>query len=163
MIPTVRSALRTLDDSIPVTIESLEAIVDTELLRHRLGLVLMSLFGLISLALAAVGIYGVIADATDRRAAELATRMAFGATPSSVRALVMRQGWMLATAGLVLGLATAFAGGRLAASRLYEVQASDPAVLAAAAVAVLGMTLLAFLVPAVRAARRAPVDGLRQD
>lgn len=162
LIPTVRSALQAVDRSMPVTIEPMTAILDAELLRHRLGLMLMSLFGLISMALAALGIYGVIADATDQRAGELATRVAFGATPATIRTLVMRQGRALAAGGLALGLAAAYGGGRWAASRLYEVQASDPVVLAGAASAVLAMTLLAFLVPALRAARRAPVDGLRQ-
>ena len=156
LIPSVRSALRAVDASMPVTIAPMATIVDAELLRHRLGLVLMSLFGLISLALAAVGIYGVIADATEQRSGELATRMAFGATPSAILALVMRQGRALAAGGLALGLAIAYGGG-------FEVRASDPAVLAGAASAVLAMTLLAFLVPAIRAARRTPLDGLRQD
>jgi predicted permease len=163
LIPTVRAAVNAVDPSIPVTIELMEQVVSAELIRHRLGLILMSLFGLISLALAAVGIYGVIADATEQRAGELATRMAFGATPSTVRKLVMKQGWGLAIAGMTLGLGIAYAGGRLAASRLYEVRASDPVILVTAASAVLSITLLAFLVPALRASRREPVEGLRKD
>ena len=163
LIPTVRSALNELDPSIPVTIEPMEAVVSAEMIRHRLGLILMSLFGAMSLALAAVGIYGVIADATEQRSRELATRMALGATPSNVRGLVMKQGLVRAIAGMLLGLGTAYAGGRLAASRLHEVQASDPVILATAASAVLVMTLLAFLVPALRASRRAPSDGLLRD
>lgn len=163
LIPTVRTALNAVDPSIPVTIEPMEEIVSSELIRHRLGLILMSLFALISLALAAVGIYGVIADATEQRSGELATRMALGATPRNVRALVMKQGRVLAVVGVTLGLGIAYAGGRLAASWLHEVRASDPVILAIAASAVLAVTLLAFLVPAVRASRREPVAGLMKD
>lgn len=163
LIPTIRAAVHAVDPSIPVTIEPMEGIVSAELTRHRLGLILMSLFGVISLALAAVGIYGVIADVTEQRSGELATRMAFGATPSNVRTLVMKQGWVLAIAGMTLGLGIAYAGGRLAESWLYEVRASDPVILAIAAAAVLAMTLLAFLVPALRAARREPMAGLMKE
>jgi len=108
---TVRTALDAVDPSVPVTIEPIAEIVSSELIRHRLGLALMSLFGVVSLALAAVGIYGVIADATEQRSGELATRMAFGATPANVRALVMKKGLVLAIADMTLGLAVAYAGG----------------------------------------------------
>lgn len=160
LIPAVRAEVGAVDPSIPITVEAFGDIVAAQMVRHRIGLALMALFAAISLALAAVGIYGVIAHVTGQRAGELATRMALGATPSDVRALVMRQATTLALSGGLVGLGTAYFAGSVAVSRLYQVRATDPTILAAAVAAVIGITFLAFLVPALRAARRQPMDAL---
>jgi ABC-type antimicrobial peptide transport system permease subunit len=131
--------------------------------RQRLGRDLMVLFGLVALALAGVGIYGVIAYTSSHRSGEMATRMALGATPTNVFWLVVSQGRVLVASGAVLGVAVAYAAGRLASSWLYEVQASDPVILLSALGLVLGIAFLATVLPARRAARLEPARALRTE
>jgi ABC-type lipoprotein release transport system permease subunit len=124
---------------------------------------LMLLFAGAALALAAVGIYGVIAYASAQRVGEVATRMALGATPSDVFWLLMDQGRLLAIAGTVVGVAVAYLAGRAGSSLLYEVRASDPLILVTAAAIVLAITALAILFPARRVSRVEPSRILRLD
>jgi putative ABC transport system permease protein len=161
LIPSIRATLSEIDPSAHFTVEPLETLVSAATWRHRLGLLLMVLFAAISLALSAIGIFGVIADATAQRTRELATRLALGASPANVVGVLLRQGRMLSIGGVGAGVLAAYAGGRLAASRLHQVSASDPAVLAIAVAAVLAVTLVAFLLPALRAARIAPAEALK--
>jgi putative ABC transport system permease protein len=161
--PTVRAAIRDMDPQIPVDFRSLTDIVSASLSRQRLGMTLMLLFATAALALAAVGIYGVIAYASAQRVGEVATRMALGATPSNVFWLMMRQGRTLAVIGTAVGLAVAYAAGRIVSNRLYEVRASDPLILAAATALVLGITLVAIVFPARRASQVDPSRVLRLD
>jgi len=121
----------------------------------------MLIFGATALALAAVGIYGVIAYASTQRLGEIATRLALGATPMEVFWLMMRRGQGLAAVGVVLGLALAYAGGRTVASMVYGVRASDPMVLLSATVVVALITWIATAIPARRASRTDPVLVLR--
>lgn len=163
LVRAIRAEIAAVDPSIPVTVTPLRDIVSAHVVRHRSGLGLMVLFALLSLALAAVGIYGVVAHVTDRRAGEIATRVAFGAEPHQIRGLLMRQGWSLAAMGVVIGVGAVYLGGDAAASRLYQVRALDPIVLVTAVAVVAAVTLLAFLLPAIGAARRTPTDGLSPD
>jgi len=141
--PTVRAAVQAMDPLLPIEFRLLSDMVSSSLNRQRLGMILMLLFAGTALALAAVGIYGVIAYTWAQRAGEVATRMALGATRRHVFWLMMRQGWTLASIGTAMGLIAAWAAGRLLSSRLYEVRASDPLILVAATVLALGITLLA--------------------
>jgi len=152
-----------MDPELPVTPRSLSDVVSASLRRQRLGMTLMLLFAGAALALAAVGIYGVIAYASAQRVGEVATRMALGATPSDVFWLLMDQGRLLAIAGTVVGLAAAYAAGRAGSSLLYEVRASDPLILVTAAAIVLAITALAILFPARRVSRVEPSRILRLD
>jgi ABC-type antimicrobial peptide transport system permease subunit len=131
--------------------------------RHRLGLVLMTLFAVVSLALAAIGIFGVIAHSTAQRRRELATVIALGATPGKVVAILLSQARGLAIAGVVLGLVFAYVGGRVVTSQFHQVRADDPAILVVAVIAVVAVTLFAFLIPALRAARIRPAEVLKGD
>jgi len=121
------------------------------------------LFAVAALALAAVGIYGVIAYASAQRVGEVATRVALGATPSDVFWLMMRQGRTLSIIGTVLGLCTAYAAGRAGSSLFYEVRASDPLILTSATLLVVAITFLAILIPARRASQTHPARVLRLD
>jgi putative ABC transport system permease protein len=161
----LRSAIRELahqlDPQIAVDIERASDMVAAGLSRQRLGMTLMLGFGLAAIALAAVGIYGVIAYGAAERRSELAIRLALGATPGQIFWLTLKQGRTLAAIGATLGLLAAYGSGRLISSWLYEVRASDPAILAAAATIVAGIALLATMVPAYRAAHLDPAKVLR--
>jgi putative ABC transport system permease protein len=163
LVATVQEAANDVDPSIPITIESLETVLSDELVRHRLGLILMSLFAAVSLTLAGIGIYGVVGHGTSQRWGEFAVRMAVGASPSSIIKLVITQGGTLWVVGTLVGVGTAYLAGRLSASWLYEVRASDPLILISAVSAVLALTLVAFLLPAFRGSRIQPAEVLRAD
>jgi ABC-type antimicrobial peptide transport system permease subunit len=124
---------------------------------------LMLVFGVMALALAGVGIYGVIAYAVEQRRTELATRLALGAPSSQVFRMLLGTGQKLAIGGVLIGLATAYAGGRVVASYLYVMQAADPLVLISAGAVVAGVTMGATIIPAVRASRLDPVRALRSE
>jgi putative ABC transport system permease protein len=160
---SIRAAVRKMDPELPITPQSLNDIVATSLRRQRLGMTLMLIFAGAALALAAVGIYGVIAYASAQRVPEVATRMALGATPTDVFWLLMGQGRVLAIVGTVVGLGAAYVAGRAGSSLLYEVRASDPVILIAATTIVLGITSLAIVFPARRVSRIEPSRILRLD
>jgi hypothetical protein len=129
----------------------------------RFVVTLMSLLAGIAVALAAVGLYGVMTFSVSRRDRELAVRMALGANARHVRAMVLGEALLVASAGVVLGL-----GGTLVASRaferlLYEVQPHDPVILATAASLFLAVAAAASLLPARRATRVNPSETLRRD
>jgi len=124
---------------------------------------LMLIFGASAVALAMVGIYGVIAYATAQRTGEVATRLALGATRGTVFALVLRQGRTLVVAGALIGLAMAYVAGRLVSANLFTVSASDPAILGGATALVIVIALAATMIPALRAARLDPAKVLRPE
>jgi putative ABC transport system permease protein len=140
----------------------LGAIVDDALGPMRLAVWLMTGFGVIALALAAVGIYGVFSYFVGERTREIAVRLALGATPSAVRRLVVARGLALTAAGLALGLIGAVAVSGAAASLLYEVNALDVATYLAAMLCLAAVAVAACWLPAHRASRVDPQAGLRQ-
>jgi putative ABC transport system permease protein len=124
---------------------------------------LLVVFASLALALAAVGVYGVLSYGVSERSAEIGVRMALGARPADVQRLVLGEAATLAGAGIGAGLFAAFAFARLMRSLLHEVGPADPLTFAAVA-AVLGATaLLAAFLPAHRAARLAPATALRHE
>jgi ABC-type antimicrobial peptide transport system permease subunit len=123
---------------------------------------LMACFTALALALAAVGVYGLVAFSVATRTREIGLRMTLGATRGAVLGLVMRQGLLTAAAGAGLGTLLAAAAGRGLGSLLHEVSPGDPAVLLAAPALLLVVAALATLVPAARAARIAPQEALRR-
>jgi ABC-type antimicrobial peptide transport system permease subunit len=130
---------------------------------QELGMTLMLLFGAAAVALAMVGIYGVIAYATSQRTGEVATRLALGASSGNVFRLVLRQGRTLVVAGAAIGLLLVYLAGRLVSARIYEVSAADPFILGGATVLVVGIALVATMIPAWRAARLDPARVLRPE
>ncbi|HET9373072.1 MAG TPA: ABC transporter permease [Vicinamibacterales bacterium] len=159
----IRAEVAKSDPQIAVNVILLSELTGNALMRQELGMTLMLVFGFAAVALAAVGIYGVIAYATSQRSGEVATRLALGATPRSVFFLVAGHGRTLTIVGALLGLAVAYALGRMVASRLYEVQAADPVILIAATAVVMTIAVMATAVPAARAARTKPSSVLRSE
>jgi predicted permease len=121
------------------------------------------LFGVLAGALAAVGVYGLMAYTVAGRERELAVRAAVGATRQALLALVIREGLALGTIGLALGLTVAWASSRVLARLLFEVSATDLAVFAAAGAALAGIALAGSTVPALRASRVQPVTALKAE
>jgi ABC-type antimicrobial peptide transport system permease subunit len=121
------------------------------------------IFGTVSLVLAAIGLYAVMAFSVSRRVREMGIRMALGATAGDVVRLVCRQGLAQIVIGMSLGLLAGSALVRIARSMLFEVQPSDPAVFALVASVLGAAALLACLVPALRATRVDPLVALRSD
>ena len=159
----VRAEISKADPLLAFEVEPVEALVASTLSRQKLGMTLMLVFGAMAVTLAAIGIYGVIAYASAERSREFATRMALGASSSNVFWLLAGQARVLAVVGGVLGVATAYATGRLASSWLYEVRASDPMILAGAFVIVVAVTVFATVIPARRVSRTDPANALRAD
>lgn len=126
-------------------------------------MMLMMVFGAAALALAAVGIYGVIAYATSQRTGEVATRLALGATRGRVFWLMLSHGRTLTIAGVAAGLILGYVAGRLFANRFYEMRAGDPLILGAAALIVLGIAVVATVIPAARASAVKPSQVLRTE
>jgi putative ABC transport system permease protein len=160
----VRGEVGRIDPDVPVyRVETMEQVVSNELAQPRFSSLLLAAFAGLALTLASVGIYGLVAYTVSRRTREIGLRMALGARAADVLRLVVAQGMALVAIGLGVGLAAALALGRLLASQLYAVSASDPATFAIVAVLLLGVTLAASWIPARRATRVDPLVALRYD
>ncbi len=128
---------------------------------RRLNMLLFVLLGGLALALAAVGVYGVVAYSVTQRTHEIGVRMAIGARPTDVRRMVLRQGCRLAVGGVAIGLMLALAAARVMRGLLFHVSPSDPATFVLVAAALIGVAALASYVPARRATRVDPMIALR--
>jgi putative ABC transport system permease protein len=159
----VRDALNRFDPTLVVKFATADEIVAKTTQRQELGMRMMLVFGALALALAAVGIYGVIAYAVEQRRMEIATRIALGAPSSDVFRMVLSTGQKLAIGGVLIGLGTAYAGGRVVASYLYEMRAADPIVLIGAGAMVAAVTITATMIPALRASRVDPIRAHRAE
>jgi ABC-type antimicrobial peptide transport system permease subunit len=129
---------------------------------RRFALTVTSAYGVVALALAALGVYGVMAVSTRQRTREIGVRMALGATSPEILRLVMRRGLALGGVGLVVGLGAALVAGRLLSGQLYATSPADPATLATVAALVLGVTTIACYGPARRAAKIDPIHAIRE-
>ncbi len=129
----------------------------------RFNLVMLSVFGGLAIALAAVGIYGVMAFAVSRRTRELGIRVALGARPQSLLRLVLGRSLSMTAVGVAAGLAAGLAAALTLKSTFYGARVLDPIVLAAVPVVVLSIALLASYVPARRAMQVDPIEALRAD
>jgi ABC-type antimicrobial peptide transport system permease subunit len=120
-------------------------------------------FGVLALALACIGIYGIMAYSVSRRTNEIGIRMALGAQPGRVLRMVMGEAWWMTLIGVVAGMSGALALGRVIGSMLYGLKAWDPATLAASAGLLIGVALAASWIPARRAAGVDPMRALRHE
>ena len=163
---TLRQTLRNIDPDLPVLqIAPFADYVEKDigLWAIRLGAVMFGIFGGIALLLAVVGVYGVKAYSVARRTREIGIRMALGAHPSDVFALIMKQGALQTAAALGVGILLALGAGRVLAKMLYQVSPADPVALLVASTLLGGAALLACFVPARRATRVSPMTALRTE
>jgi predicted permease len=156
--------IHTIDKDLPVTeVARFEEILAREVAPKRFNTGLLSLFAALALLLAAIGIYGVTSYTVAQRTHEVGIRMAIGANKSDVLKLFMREGLKLALAGLVIGLAGAFALTRLMATLLFGVSPTDGTTFALVSLALLMVALLACYIPARRATKVDPLVALRYE
>jgi predicted permease len=159
----LRAAIRQVDPTVPVKVETMEARVDTFLIRPRFQTTLLLLFALTGLALAAIGLYGLISFLVVERTREIGVRIALGATPSEVARLVVSEGARWTAAGAIPGIAASGSLLRLLRGLLYEVKVLDLRVFAGAIAILVGVATLAAWFPARRASRIDPMVALRHD
>ena len=158
-----REVARDLDPQVPVAFRTLRDVVSAWMAQRQFVLVLLALFGVLALVLAATGVYGVVAYRAVRRTREIGVRIALGARAPEVVRLLVRQGAMFAVGGVAIGLIVAIVSTRLVSSWLYGVGATDPMTFAAVAVAMIAVALAASWVPAYRASRIDAMEALRHD
>jgi predicted permease len=164
LIGTVRRELQRLMPGVSyVTVTPLTKILEPNVRSWRLGATMFALFGGLALLLAAVGLYSVIAYNVTQRSHELGVRIALGAQGRDVLRLVVGSGLRVAVAGTVIGGTIALVAGRFIAPLLYHVSPRDPLIYTMAAVTLVGVAVLASLVPAHRATRVDPNVALRAD
>jgi predicted permease len=161
LIAAVRREVQQLDPQIPVATSTLVEKLSLPLLPARIVASVLGGFGLLALALAAIGIYGVMSYAVAQRTREIGVRMALGAEAIDVVKLIVRQGMTLALAGLAIGLAGALAATRLMASVLYGVSATDTTTFVVVPLLLALVVLIACYLPARRAAKVDPIIALR--
>jgi putative ABC transport system permease protein len=162
--PTLRSLVQEIDRTQPAfEIQTLEQVLADSIAPRRFNLFLLGAFASAAMLLALIGIYGVTAYSVAQRTHEIGIRMTLGARPREVVGMIVRQGMMMAFAGLFAGLVAAFGLTRFMASILYDVEPGDPATFAVTALALCVTALAACLLPAIRAARIAPNVALRYE
>jgi putative ABC transport system permease protein len=164
LLSSIRSAIGDVDKTVPVyQVKSLEEMVADSGSLRRFDMWLIGAFAALALALAAVGIYGVMAYSVTQRTREIGIRIALGAQKTAVLGLVLRQGVKLAVAGVVVGLVGAFALTRLMASLLFGVSPRDWMTFSIVPWIVLLLILAGCYIPARRAAQLDPVSALREE
>lgn len=157
-----RRALLDVEPRLAIESTTLSSVVSHSIERQRLGMWLMSAFGVAALLLAAVGVFGVIAFSVSQRTSEMAVRQALGATRSEVFWGVVRDASVTALPGIFAGTLVAWWTGRFITGYVYAVEAADPRVLAVSALSVSAVALAAVLLPARRAAALEPARALRE-
>jgi predicted permease len=164
VIAALRRELRALDANVPLLgARTLEEYVNSRVWRERLIALLSGFFAVLALALAAVGLYGVMAYAVTQRTREIGIRMALGAQRAEVVRMIVRESLTPVLIGVAVGLGVAFAGAKVVASLLYGVAPRDPLSLAIAVAAMLAVSVAAAAIPARRASRVEPVEALRYE
>jgi predicted permease len=149
---------------LPVSdVNSMDQVVSTSISRQRFNMLIMTVFGSAALALAAIGIYGLMAYSVQQRTQEIGIRLALGAQTGQVRKMVVTQGMRLAIVGLAIGVAAAFGLTRFLSSFLYGVQPRDPLVFIAVPALLGFIAFVAVWLPARRASHVDPIDALRAE
>ena len=159
-----RSVLKSIDRDLPmIDARAYSDVVDASLGNRRFYLDLLGLFAVVALMLSAVGTYGVISYGVQIRRREIGIRLALGATQGGIVSMVLNEGFRLVAVGVAVGAAVAFGATRLIASLLFGVGARDPVSLAGAPAILIGVALVACLIPARQAGRLDPVETIRSE
>jgi predicted permease len=164
LTPSLRSMLKEIDPNLPLyNVQTMDEIVSHSVAPRRFNMLLLTIFAGVALLLALVGVYGVLAHSVGQRTAEIGLRVALGATPRSVLALIVGQGMRPIMVGIAIGLAGAVGLSHFVSSLLFNVKPVDPLTYGAVALLVAVAALLSCFVPALRALRVDPVAALRQE
>jgi putative ABC transport system permease protein len=162
--PELRKAVAALDPDQPVfVVTSMRNLVNNSVAPRRYSASMLSLFGILALVLAAIGVYGVVSYSTSRRTREIGLRVALGARNLDVLKLILGEGLVRAAIGIAIGLVAAFALSRAVSSLLYGVSATDPATFIGAPVLLFAITLAATYIPARGAMKVDPMVALREE
>jgi predicted permease len=160
----IRNEVSRIDSDLPVwLIRTMATVIDNTLSRQRLINLLLTVFALVAVLLAAIGVYGVMSVYVGNRTTEFGIRLALGAQPGNLLRTVLRQGVRLVAAGIALGIAGALALTRMMASLLFEVSVTDPVVFTGVSLLLLAVALLACWLPARRATKVDPLIALRSE
>jgi putative ABC transport system permease protein len=164
LVSVVRQEVQRGDRSLPLSeVQTLDTILAESVSQSRFYMLLLGTFATVALLLAAIGIFGVMSNAVAHRTREIGIRLALGAESAHVRGLVLREAFMLAVLGIVLGLIASLQLTTFLATLLFELTPTDPATLIGVAVTLLAVALAASYLPAWRASRVDPLVALRQD
>lgn len=163
LVPAVREAIASIDPGVPIfDVNTYEDVIAQKFVTRRLSMLLVSLLSGAALFLSAIGLYGALAYAVAQRTREIGVRIAVGAQPCDILKLVTEQGVKIVGLGLVVGLMAALILARFVESLLFGVTATDPLSLGAAVFILALATMLACLLPALRATRIDPTRALRE-
>src|SRR5262249_3437711 len=164
VITAITSAVHQVDSQVAVVdVKTMEGLVSESLSPQRFNVLLLGAFAALALVLAAVGIYSVLSYTVRRRVREIGIRMALGADPYAILRMVLSDGMKPILLGVAIGLAAALALGRVVASLIYGVKATDPLTFAGVALLLVAVGVLATALPAFRATRIEPVRTLREE
>jgi macrolide transport system ATP-binding/permease protein len=163
-LAAIRAAMRELDPDLPVTeTVTMQTHLEEAVFAQRIGATLLSIFGVLALTLAAVGLYSVMSYAVTQRTHEMGIRLALGASPGELRRMVVRSGMRVAALGLAIGAAGAAAVSQLLTSLLNGVSPTDPATFGAVVVLLAAIAFVAAAIPARRASAVDPLVALRYE
>jgi ABC-type antimicrobial peptide transport system permease subunit len=162
LVGAIRPLIATLDPNLPVQrLATMPEQISQNVASDRLLSVLSAAFAGLATALAAIGLYGVLAYTVSQRTREFGLRMALGAAPGSVQLLVLRQVLWMTLAGSAIGIGLAIGAGRYAKSLLFDMGSADPVVMASAVGVLAVVALAAGFIPSRRASRVDPMKALR--
>lgn len=164
LLPILKREVQAVEEGLPVMeLKTMTEHLGLMLFAPRMGGILLAVFGGLAALLATVGLYGVVAYTAARRTREVGIRVSIGASPADVIRLMIGQGTALVVVGAVIGLALAFVATRPLGSMLYGVSVSDPLTFGGVAMLLVGVGVVATLIPALRASRLDPVKALRYE
>ena len=160
LLPSVKEAIWAVQRNLPfASTSTIEQLVSRSFSERRFNLLLLGSFALIALILASIGIYGLISFSTKQRSNEIRVRMALGATENAIIRMILREGMVLTSLGVVLGLAGALMLTRFLQSLLFNIDATDPITFASVSGVLFFVALLACYVPAWRTTKLDPLPG----